>query len=120
METTGQAWTIISSIGTLLSGVGAVGVVWLSYLIWQTYRKIEFLTGALETQSELMLRLTLKDRHPDISVVWWDKSVEDFPFEGKHGQPFDLKTVRFGFPMKHRRFYSTWFGLCRNERSPAG
>ncbi len=37
-----------------------------------------------------------------IEVVWWDPTVEPFPFTGGHSEPADLNRIYMGVPL-HRR-----------------
>ena len=52
-----------------------------TYLVWKVYERIAWLTGAMETHSELMLRIEACRgvRDEPIKLLWWDPTIEDPP-----------------------------------------
>ena len=53
----------------------------LTFLVWKVYERIAWLTGAMETHSDLMLRIEAL-RGIDgkqIALIWWDPTIGDPP-----------------------------------------
>jgi hypothetical protein len=53
----------------------------LTYLVWKVYERIAWLTGSMESHSDLMLRIeALRGIEvKPIELVWWDPTIEDVP-----------------------------------------
>jgi hypothetical protein len=74
----GQSPVITDWIVAFLTLVIAV----LTYLVWKVYERIARLTGAMESHSDIMLRIEAMRGAPEgkpIELVWWDPSIEEPP-----------------------------------------
>ncbi|HLC42317.1 MAG TPA: hypothetical protein VJO34_11955 [Methylomirabilota bacterium] len=80
-------------------------VAFFTYLVWLVYDRIAWLTGSMETYSALILRIEAARgvSGTPIEVIWWDPTIEPFPFTGAHGQPADLNRIYMGVPLRQRR-----------------
>jgi hypothetical protein len=85
----------------LLTAVIAV----FTYLVWLVYDRIGWLTGSMESYAAWMLRIEAARgvSGPPIEVVWWDPTIEPFPFSGAHGQPADVNRIYLAVPLRYRR-----------------
>ena len=95
----------------VLTGVITV----FTYLVWRVYARIEWLTGAMETHSNLILRLEAKrgiDGTP-IKVLWWDPTIEEPPVKRVHGEEVDLSTIYLYVPLRERRHRRRWLTRLR-------
>lgn len=91
----------MDSLMALFTTLLTVAIALFAYLTWKAYHRIEWLTGAMESHSEMMLRL--KALEQEVNVVWWDPSRKDFPpFKGEHNTPAVLEEIRLGVPPEHR------------------
>jgi hypothetical protein len=81
-----------------------------TYLVWKTYDRIAWLTGAMETHSELMLRIEAKRgiNGVPINLVAWDPTLESPPNKREHGQEIDVSTIYFYLPPGQRHIKPTW------------
>ena len=83
----------------------------LTYLIWKVYERIAWLTGAMESHSDLMLRIEALrgiGRKP-IELVWWDPTIENVPTVKEHGKPVEMNRIYIYLPPKLRQNKpSTW------------
>ena len=82
-------------------------LVVLTYLVWKVYEQIAWLTGSMETHSDLMLRIEALrgiDNKP-IELIWWDPTIEDPPIFPEHGKPVELKRIHIFVPpeLRHRK-----------------
>jgi len=80
-------------------------IAFFTYLVWLVYHRIAWLTGAMESHSALMVRIEA-GRAPHgkpIEVIWWDPTIEPFPFSGAHGQVATLERIYVGIPPQYRR-----------------
>ncbi|MCE2509883.1 MAG: hypothetical protein J4G10_02720 [Alphaproteobacteria bacterium] len=85
----------------MLAALGAVALVLLTCRILHLNRRLALLTSAIESHSELTLRMQLRDAN--IPIVWWDKTVEPWPDEGKrHRNRSELTHVVLGVPERLR------------------
>ena len=86
-------------------------IVVLTFLVWKVYERIAWLTGAMESHSDLMLRIEALrgvDGRP-VELVWWDPTIEDVPSVKEHGKPVEMKQIYVFLPPKLRREKaSTW------------
>lgn len=63
--------------------------------------RIAWLLGAIESHSELMLRMKAKEL--GVEVVWWDPTKGTPPDEGKeHGAPAELTKIYQYLPVRLR------------------
>jgi len=80
-------------------------------LVFLVYERIEWLTGAMETHSELMLRIEakrgIKNGEP-IDLVWWDPTIEERPAVAKHGEEVKLDRIYVYMPPELRQVRPTW------------
>ena len=76
-----------------------------TFLVWKVYELIAWLTGAMETHSDLMLRIEALRGINDmpIKLVWWDPTIEKIPTKKEHGQEIDLSTIYMYLPLEMRR-----------------
>jgi len=75
-------------------------------LVWRTYSRIAWLTGSMETHSDLMLRLQALKGGADgkpIDLVWWDPNIADPPGVREHDKPVDMNRIHIFLPPKLRR-----------------
>ena len=83
------------------------GVIALfTYFLWRLERRMTVFTGAMETHSFLMLRLEAERQK--IKTVWWDKTVEPLPFDGRHKESAEVKEIKFAIPWVHRQHQPCW------------
>jgi hypothetical protein len=82
-----------------------------TYLVWKTYERIAWLTGAMETHSELMLRVEAKRgiNGKPIKLVAWDPTIERLPVRREHGQEIEVDTIHFFLPLDQRRIKPPWW-----------
>ena len=82
-----------------------------TYLVWKTYERIAWLTGAMESHSELMLRIEAKRGIKDtpIKLVAWDPTIERPPIKREHGQEIEVDTIYFYLPPDQRRAKAKWW-----------
>lgn len=91
-------------------------VVFFTYLVWKVYERIAWLTGAMETHSDLMLRIEAKrgiNGHP-IKLVWWDPTLEPPPVTREHGKEIDLNTIYMYRPLSQRRNRPAWWARAKD------
>ena len=76
-----------------------------TFLVWRVYERMAWLTGAMETHSDLQLRIeALRGIHgKPIRLVWWDTTFKDTPTKKEHGQEIDLSTIYISLPREMRR-----------------
>ena len=91
------AMTLLS----ILTAISTAGIFILTFQLWRIHQRTVWLTGAMETHSDLMLRLQAKQQ--GIEMIWWDPTVEIFPFKGEHGKSVELNRILVGVTLKHRR-----------------
>ena len=79
--------------------------VLLTYLVWKVYERIAWLTGAMETHSDLMLRIeALRGiNNKPIELIWWDPTIAEPPIHIEHGKPVELNRIHIYLPLKLRR-----------------
>ena len=82
----------------------------LSFAVHTVYRRIEWLTGAMETHSNWMLRIRAFEgiNGEPIEMVWWDPSEGDPPVEKKHGEPVKLDPIYIYLPRELRKKKPAW------------
>lgn len=77
-----------------------------TFLLWLVYKRIEWLTGSMETYTAVMLRIEAARGIPgapgappaSVPVIWWDPNVAPFPFTGAHDAPANLERIYLGVP----------------------
>jgi hypothetical protein len=84
----------------------------ISFFAWRISSRVAWLTGAMETHSTMMLRIEAKRgiKEKPIKLIWWDPSIEPFPFSGEHNTEAELSEIYLGIPPKHRRANQNWCG----------
>ena len=73
--------------------------------VHKVYERIEWLTGAMESHANLMLRIRALEgiNNVPIEMVWWDPSEGDPPIEMKHGKPVTMDRIYIYLPPKLRK-----------------
>jgi hypothetical protein len=88
---------------TLITAVIAV----FTYLVWRVYRRIEWLTGALESHSVLFLRLeaarSVSETGQPVKVVWWDPDIDQVPVRPEHKKETKVTEIYLYLPPRLRR-----------------
>lgn len=86
-------------------------IAFFTYLVWKVYERIAWLTGAMESHSNIMLRIEAKRgiSNQPIKLVWWDPTIEPPPVKGDHGQEIDLNTIYVYLPLSQRKNKPTWW-----------
>ena len=81
-----------------------------TFLVWKVYERIAWLTGAMESHAELMLRIEAKRgiAGQPIKVLWWDPTLESPPIKREHGQEANLEPIYCFIPPSDRRVRETW------------
>jgi hypothetical protein len=85
-------------------------IAFFTYLVWKVYERIAWLTGAMETHSDLMLRIEASrgiNGRP-IRLVWWDPTIVEPPINREHGQEVNLETIYCYLPPKLRKNKPSW------------
>jgi hypothetical protein len=98
-------------------------IAFFTYLVWLVYSRIAWLTGAMESHSTLLVRIEAARGIDDkpIEVVWWDPTIEPFPFKGAHGQVATLDRIYAGMPVKYRQIQrGIWRRLQELQAGPTG
>ncbi|TAK05823.1 hypothetical protein EPO44_06225 [bacterium] len=80
-------------------------IAFFTFLVWKVYERIAWLTGAMETHSDLMLRIEARRgiNGEPIKLVWWDPTIEKIPTRKQHGEEVDLSTIYIYLPMEMRQ-----------------
>ena len=94
---TGENLQLITAVA---SASATVVISVLSYLVWRSNKRIEWLTGALESHSDIQLAIAAKEA--GMEVIWWDPTLEKVPTVRKHGEPRDLSRVYTFLPLGER------------------
>ena len=82
-----------------------LAIACFTWLVWKVYRRIAGLTGAMESHSTIMLRIEAERgiKNKPIKIIWWDPTIKDPPFTGKHGEEAELEEIRLFLPPKYRQ-----------------
>ena len=75
------------------------------------------MTGAMETHSDLMLRIEAKrgvNENESIKLIWWDPTIEEPPIVREHGKEVDLREIYIYLPPKLRENRPTWNTLLKD------
>jgi len=82
-------------------------IAFFTFLVWKSYYRIEWFTGAMETHSNVMLQIEARRgiNGEPIKLVYWDPTIEKFPKkeQQKDGQEVDLSVLYIGLPIEMRR-----------------
>lgn len=80
-------------------------IVFFTFQVWKIYAQMEWLTGAMESHSDLMLRIAARSgiNGEPIKLVWWDPTIEKTPTKKEHSQEIDLSTIYIYLPLEMRR-----------------
>ena len=86
-----------------------------TFLVWKVYERIAWMTGAMESHAELMLRIEAKRgiAGEPIKVLWWDPTLESPPIKREHGQEANLDAIYCFVPLPERRVHETWQAKLR-------
>jgi hypothetical protein len=90
---------IIAACATIVMAVFAI-------LAWRLQKQLTWLTGALESQATIQIRLLAeKENKP---VVWWDPTLKggcrkEWPEQPKHRDDASVETVYVGLPRHLRK-----------------
>ena len=98
-------------MGELIMVILTTFLVFLTYLVWKVYERIAWLTGALESHSELMLRIEAKRgiNGQPIKLVAWDPTIDPLPIKREHGQEIDINTIYCYLPLDQRKNRPKWW-----------
>lgn len=86
-------------------------IAFFTFLVWKVYDRMAWLTGAMESHSDIMLRIEAKRGIKEgeaIKLLWWDPTIEDPPVKREHGKEVDLNTIYVYLPLHHRKKKTTW------------
>ena len=74
----------------------------LAFLTWRIYKRMEWLSGALESHSMLMIRMTAREKN--VPMVWWDPDVAEAPTAAlrAQGKPAELPAIYLYLPQRER------------------
>ena len=95
-----EALPVITVASTVVSGLATVVIAILSLALWRSSKRVEWLTGALETHSDIQLAIAAK--RAEIELIWWDPTVELVPSVRKHGEQRDLSRIYTYLPPSER------------------
>jgi hypothetical protein len=91
------SWDAAGAIGTC---IGTLAAPVVDYFIWKTSKRVEWLTGSLESSQMTTLRLDVKEHHQDVELIWWDPTIKPWPHSGKHGEKVETKRIYLGLPLQ--------------------
>jgi hypothetical protein len=78
-----------------------------TFLVWKVYERIAWLTGAMESHSEWMLRIEACRgiRNEPIKLIWWDPTIAEPPSQKQkqHGKEIDMSIMYIFLPLNLRR-----------------
>ena len=111
-EKLGVVAIVVSAIGLVVS----VAIGLLTFMTWRVYKRMEWLYGALESHSMLMVRFAAREK--GVPAVWWDPDVAEPPTAAQrsHGGPAELQTIYLYLPQRERSGWRTanrWQRFCR-------
>jgi len=95
-----DALIVVTVVSTVVSGVATAVIAYLSYRLWCSSKRVEWLTGALESHSDIQLAIAAKEA--GIELVWWDPTLEKVPSVRKHGEQRDLSRIYTFLPPSER------------------
>lgn len=88
-------------MGTFIATVATVIIAVFTALVWKLCKRIEWLTGAMETHADSILKIQAHIH--DIPVELWDPSIEDFPRKQGHKEPYTLEKIYIGIHPELRK-----------------
>ncbi len=88
-------------LSTIVTSLSTAVIAWLSYLVFKSNKRIEWLTGAMETHSEI--QMVIEAQKEGIEIIWWDPTIEKIPTERSHGEPRKLNKIYTFLPLKERK-----------------
>lgn len=88
-------------MGTLIATIATVVIAVFTALVWKISKRMEWLTGAMESHSALLLRMEAENK--GIAMEWWDPSIEDIPGEGQHREPCKIRKIYVGLHPRLRK-----------------
>ena len=92
-------------------------IAFFTFLVWKVYERMAWLTGAMESHTDLMLRIEAKRGIKDgreIKLIWWDPTIERPPIKREHGQEMELDTIYVYLPPNERKVKATWQSRVKN------
>lgn len=95
-----SAQEVLLIVSALISTAATVVIAFLSYQLYRSNQRITWLTGAMETHSEIQLAIAAKEA--GMEVIWWDPTLEKVPTDRKHGEHRDLSRVYIFLPPDER------------------
>ena len=94
-------WNAVAAIGTW---VGAIAAVVIGLLVWRSNKRVEWLTGSMESYQMKQLQLDAKKQKQDgVKLVWWDPTIAPWPHSEAHGEEVETTTIYLGIPVPYRR-----------------
>jgi hypothetical protein len=92
-------WNVVHSVVELILAGAIVYFAWAS---WHVASRLAWLTGAMESHSDIMTRLEAQKQK--IPMVWWDPTAEMFPDDGvAHGKECRINKIAVGLPTHLRK-----------------
>lgn len=98
-----QIATCLLVTSTVVSAIATVAIGIFSYLTMNLAKsnvaiadRVAWLTGALESHSEVRLKLDAK--RDGVEMIWWDPTVSPVPIAPKHGERVELSTIYLFVP----------------------
>jgi len=85
----------------IVTTISTVVIAVFSWLVWRVYAKIAWFTGAMETHSEIMMRLAAKEK--GVEMVWWDPTIGKIPVTKEHNQPVNTDKIYLYLPLALRK-----------------
>ena len=87
-----------------------------TFLVWKVYERIACLTGAMESHSDLMLRISAARgiNSKPIDLIWWDPTIADVPVKQEHEKPVELNKIYVYLPPHLRRNKPSLCARVRN------
>ena len=89
--------TVLGILTTIFTAIIAICTI----MVWRITSGMEWYASAVESHSNLMLRLEAEKR--EVELLWWDPTIEPFPFSGRHKEKAELTRIHVGFPPQHRK-----------------
>jgi hypothetical protein len=90
-------------------------IAFFTFLVWKVYERIAWLTGAIESHSDIMLRIEAKRgiSSQPIKLIAWDPTIEAPPINRQHGDEIDITTIYVNLPLSQRKNKPTWWKRVR-------
>ena len=97
----------MATFASITTAILTAVIALFTFLVWKVYRRIGWLTGAMESHSDLALLLQARSANPPVEVVWWDSTIEPLPIP-EHGEPRRLDRIFVKLPPPLRAQQPTW------------